>query len=65
MVLDGAAVIHMGQDEPASKDLSNSVTIVLPEPMLTPSEDRFVVFFHTKTWEQIPTFKHFVCFIDS
>ena len=45
LALDGAAVIHMGQDaEPASKDLSNSVTIVLPEPMLTPSEDRFVVF---------------------
>ena len=27
-----------------SEDVSASVTIVLPEPMLTPSEDRFVVF---------------------
>ena len=45
MNLDGA-VIHMGQEAEVKepKDLSNSVTIVLPEPMLMPSEDRFVVF---------------------
>ena len=31
-------------DTTAATDLSASVTIVLPEPMLTPSDDRFVVF---------------------
>ena len=44
----------------SSEDLSASVTIVLPEPMLTPSDDRFVVFpiQHPDLWSK---YKQHMC----
>lgn len=42
--LDINAVVETLKKTSTAEDISASVTIVLPEPMLTPSDDRFVVF---------------------